>query len=1319
MQAPALPGVCGPLLESALLNSFAPTSEHAHAHACAAPLFRSFWMGGYEGADHLNSRGEQVAMNTANGHAPRRDEDYALLAGLGIRTVRESIGWRAFAAMGAQAARRDVVRTARLAARRGLQVIWTLHHYGVPDGVDLFAADFPRRFAGFCDDVAHSLREAMDIGEGPPVFQPINEISFLAWAAASTSLMHPYRHAGAEASARGYELKCNLVRAALEGTDALWATWPDARIVHTDPLIHVVPEADHPDWNAQARALGEQQYQAWDMLCGRLEPALGGAPRYLDVLGLNYYHSNQWLHPSDERLHWHLRDPRRRDFAEMVAEAWQRYRRPLFIAETGHVGDGRAQWLDEVAAAALRCQAAGVPLEGICLYPLIDRPDWEDAHSWHRSGLWDVDRRTGARQLHRPSFRRLRHWQTLLGAPHAAVAGPGTFSPSTDSPTHPPGSLMTPTLIVFSHLRWDFVYQRPQQLLSRLAQDFQVVFVEEPVPGAAHAALEKLSPCDGVTVLRPHLAGTATGFHDDHIPQLQMLLAEHLQETGAGDYWLWFYTPMAMPLAAGLDPVGVVYDCMDELSAFRHAPRQLLQRESALFHMADLVFTGGQSLYESKRERHPDTHCFASSVDAAHFAQAAGAEHPAQAGIARPRLGYCGVIDERIDLSLFAALADAHPDWQVVAVGPVVKIDPAELPQRPNIHWLGQRTYQELPELIAGWDVCLMPFALNEATRYISPTKTLEYMAAGKPIVSTPIRDVVGPYAGVVGIAGDADAFVRACEDMLAMDDQGRARQAAAREAVLRSTSWDRTAREMAALMARAAAKKDPRPGPQARGVSQQRPAAARSTMNGGGDAGAPSHPIVILGAGPTGLAAALHAGREALLVEQHDTVGGWCRSVEDRGFTFDHAGHIMFSTDPWVLALYERLLGDNLHWQDREAWIYSKSVYTRYPFQSALHGLPPDVLKECLVGAIEARFGSLGKPALRVSPTGPSRGAAPVPAASPAVAPALAPAAAPRNFEEFIYKVWGDGVAKHFAVPYNRKLWAVPLNEMETSWLGGRVPLPDLEEMIDGALQPVRKPIGPNARFGYPLRGGFQALMNGFLPLLEGPLALGTRVAAVSPSRKTVTFEDGRTVGFQTLISTMPLPQLVKAIGAEAPAFVREAARQLRHVSVRCVNLGVGRERITDKHWIYYPEDTVFHRIFVQGNASPHCNAPGGFGLTCEITYSPAKPLPAEGDALVRRCIDDAVRVGLLRADDAIVCANQVDMPCAYVVYDHARAAHVETIRNWLADAGVLLAGRYSEWAYYNSDHAFVAGRKAAEAALRRNAEPNDTMPPDVAAAA
>jgi UDP-galactopyranose mutase len=440
-----------------------------------------------------------------------------------------------------------------------------------------------------------------------------------------------------------------------------------------------------------------------------------------------------------------------------------------------------------------------------------------------------------------------------------------------------------------------------------------------------------------------------------------------------------------------------------------------------------------------------------------------------------------------------------------------------------------------------------------------------------------------------------------------------------------------------------------------------------------------------VIGAGPTGLSAAYHLGADALLLEREDRVGGWCRSIVDRGFTFDYAGHIMFSNDPVVHELYELLLGDNVHWQDREAWIYSQGVYTRYPFQGSLYGLPADVIRECLVGAIEARFGRLpGKPsAASAAATGP-----------------------PASFAEFIDRVWGAGIARHFAVPYNRKLWTVPLEEMETSWLGGRVPLPDLEAMIDGALRPSPPPMGPNARFGYPLQGGFQALMDGFLPLLRGPLHLETGVVAISPNRRHVRLANGSELPYERLISTMPLPKLVDALGKEAPSWLRAHARALRHVSVRCVNLGIGREQLTEKHWIYYPEDTVFHRIFVQGNASPHCNPPGGFGLTCEITYSPSKPLPCEGEALIARCIEDCRRVGIFAPEDPVWAANQLDLPYAYVVYDHARAEHVDAIREWLAERDILLAGRYSEWEYYNSDHAFLAGKRAAERAAKARDE-------------
>src|SRR3569623_95193 len=413
-------------------------------------------------------------------------------------------------------------------------------------------------------------------------------------------------------------------------------------------------------------------------------------------------------------------------------------------------------------------------------------------------------------------------------------------------------------------------------------------------------------------------------------------------------------------------------------------------------------------------------------------------------------------------------------------------------------------------------------------------------------------------------------------------------------------------------------------------------------------------------------------------------------------------------------------LLGDNVLWQDREAWIYSKNVYTRYPFQASLYGLPQEVISECIIGAIEARYGAIraakdgakANGAVNGHAYGKTIGASAactlkdccadviLEASAPLSdkAPSGDAGAEPRNFEEYIYKVRGAGNGKHIANPNNRKQWAVPLNEMETSWLGGRVPLPDLKEMIEGALSPTPKPMGPNARFGYPLRGGFQSLMDAWVPHLKGELRLDARVAAISPSRHMVTLADGSRIRYEHLISTMPLPVLIRQLGEEAPEEIRTAAERLRHVSVRCVHLGIGRENVTEKHWIYYPEDTVFHRIFVQGNASPFCNPAGGFGLTCEITYAPGKPLPCDGDDLVRLCIDDCRRGGIISGDDPVVTTAQCDLPYAYVVYDHHRAAAVNEARAWREQHDIILAGRYSEWEYYNSDHAFLAGKKAAD---------------------
>ncbi|MDY0747547.1 glycosyltransferase [Paucibacter sp. R3-3] len=367
-----------------------------------------------------------------------------------------------------------------------------------------------------------------------------------------------------------------------------------------------------------------------------------------------------------------------------------------------------------------------------------------------------------------------------------------------------------PPLLVFSHLRWGFVHQRPQHLLTRLARHWRVIYVEEPVrvaPGAER--LEERQVGDAVTLLVPHTSVEAGGFHDDQLPALQAQLADWLQVEQISEALVWLYTPMALPLVKLVRPRLLIYDCMDELSAFLAAPRQLRQRETALLRSADLVFTGGPSLYEAKRHLHPRVSCVPSAVDATHFArggspEAKDAAQALQRHLPYPRLGFFGVIDERLDIVLLTQLADARPDWQLVMVGPVVKIDPAALPRRANVHWLGMQDYQVLPALLRDWDLCLLPFALNEATRFISPTKTLEYLAAGKPVVSTAIRDVSVLYGEAVHVAGGGKDFVQACAAELSRGaDQQRHHRAKA-AALVAANSWDRSAAKIVATIEQA-----------------------------------------------------------------------------------------------------------------------------------------------------------------------------------------------------------------------------------------------------------------------------------------------------------------------------------------------------------------------------------------------------------------------------------------------------------------------------------------------------------------------------------
>lgn len=371
------------------------------------------------------------------------------------------------------------------------------------------------------------------------------------------------------------------------------------------------------------------------------------------------------------------------------------------------------------------------------------------------------------------------------------------------------------SIVVFSHLRWNFVYQRPQHLLSRLAAERPVFFVEEPEldPGGP-ARFERSAPQPNVTVLRSRTPVQSLGFHPEQLTVLEPLVAELARELDGTTLVAWLYTPLALPLAQVLEPAAIVYDCMDELSLFQGAPPELLSREAELLLCSDVMFTGGPSLFRAKQARHGNVHCFPSSVDAGHFRQARGEEKGGvpeaedQAALPHPRLGFYGVIDERLDLPLLEFLADARPHWQIVLVGPVVKIDPASLPRRANIHYFGQRSYDELPRYLAGWDVCLLPFARNDATRFISPTKTLEYMAAELPIVSTPIADVAEPYSHIVYLGHTQEEFLAACEAALGAGPEERASRAAQMRQVLAGTSWDVTVASMETLLAAAVTKK-------------------------------------------------------------------------------------------------------------------------------------------------------------------------------------------------------------------------------------------------------------------------------------------------------------------------------------------------------------------------------------------------------------------------------------------------------------------------------------------------------------------------------
>ncbi|MBD2778441.1 UDP-galactopyranose mutase [Iningainema tapete] len=465
-------------------------------------------------------------------------------------------------------------------------------------------------------------------------------------------------------------------------------------------------------------------------------------------------------------------------------------------------------------------------------------------------------------------------------------------------------SIDTPDIVCLSHLRWNFVYQRPQHLLVRCAQGRRVFFIEEPIfSNEPLGRLEVSLDQSGVMVVVPHLP---QGLSEEALnADLKLLIDGLFAEHNICKYIFWYYTPMAIAFTRHLQPLAVVYDCMDELSAFKGAPPALKNNEAELFKRADLVFTGGQSLYESKVNQHLNVYPFPSSVDVAHFAQARNSQEkePAdQANIPHPRLGFFGVIDERMDIELLAGIADARPDWHLVMIGPVVKIDPAALPQRENIYYLGGKDYKDLPQYLAGWDLAMLPFARNDATRFISPTKTPEYLAAAKPVVSTSIRDVVRPYgeSKLVRIADTVSEFVAAAEQAM-QEDTPASGWLSQVDAFLAQNSWDRTWGSMMQLIDSA--------------IADRQNTTVDSSKNGLGEVKTdiPQAPNIItrefvfdylvVGAGFSGSVIAerlaTQSGKKVLVVDKRSHIGGNAYDhYDDHGILVHKYGPHIFHTN-------------------------------------------------------------------------------------------------------------------------------------------------------------------------------------------------------------------------------------------------------------------------------------------------------------------------------------------------------------------------------------------------------------------------------------
>ncbi|MDB6028088.1 MAG: glycosyltransferase [Verrucomicrobiales bacterium] len=696
----------------------------------------------------------------------------------------------------------------------GLNLILDLVHFGTPtwlpdafgdvefpSALERFSREFGKRYSGIVRSVC-----------------PINEPLITAFFCGDAGIWPPH----GRSLASYMTILSRVAQALTRSIRALRNTMSSVEIVLCDALESTTAGTDAPVASPELVTLMEndivlrnnRRHVVLDLITGRIAQdhtlyswlEKHGFPKAdinwflrnpveIDVLGLDYYkHSEIELYPCGDK--YRQRVPTSLSgLDKIVRDYWERYHLPMMVTETNCYGndDERRAWLAFTLKDIRKLRAEGIRVIGYTWWPLLDHLDWDGA-LLHRIGRIH---HVGMYRLERREHGILARVKTPLADDYHDIIQRGTEAvgdliekPNTQKTEQNMSQRkikdriqLDHPIIVHCHLRWDGVWQRPQQFLSRLSENHKILFVEGPIVVPENITpsyeLQQAERHSNVTIMRTYFP--ASRFHDGAWVDNERLrlLEEALQNELSSLFECpvqWFYDPMAVFFADKLNCRAVVYDCMDQLSQFKFAPPELVNRERRLLEAADVVFAGGRKLWEAKSKQNQNCHFYGCGVDVSHFSKARLAEtivpHDVNF-IHRPMLGYFGVVDERLDYELINKLALSNPDWSIVIVGPLAKVDPNSLPCTVNLYWLGRREYATLPAYTKAFDVCLMPFALNEATEYINPTKALEYMATGTPIVSTAVPDVVSNFGDVVKIAKNADEFMQFCQDALKSPDQG------------------------------------------------------------------------------------------------------------------------------------------------------------------------------------------------------------------------------------------------------------------------------------------------------------------------------------------------------------------------------------------------------------------------------------------------------------------------------------------------------------------------------------------------------------------